>query len=144
MGNPDINQEKLREVAREVHLDELIMSLPAQYNTVIGEHGARLSSGQAQRLALGRALLTRAPFILMDEPASHLDLMEEKYLSDILEELSRSRTIVMIGHRIASLRKADQIILLDKGRVAESGVHSDLIEQQGKYYGLITAARENL
>lgn len=117
LGNPEASQEEVARAARLAHLDDFIQALPEGYETRIGEHGARLSGGQAQRLALARAFLKDAPLLLLDEPAANLDPEQEALLLDSLEQLRAGRTVLTIAHRQATAARADRVIALAEGRV---------------------------
>ncbi len=124
LGNPQASPEAVRQAARQANLDDFIQSLPDGYETEIGERGARLSSGQAQRLALARAFLKDAPLMVMDEPTAHLDPEQEDVLREAVYRLGQGRTVVMIAHRLATLQQADAILVLQAGRVVEVGTHT--------------------
>ena len=141
VGRPDASQEEVESAARAAHLAEYIDSLPEKYRTVIGEGGARLSSGQAQRLALARAFLKAAPLLIMDEPTSSLDPETEVLLEESTRTLMQGRTVLTIAHRLNTVRRAGQIVVLDAGRVVESGTHSQLIQQNGAYARTIQTHR---
>jgi ABC-type multidrug transport system fused ATPase/permease subunit len=113
--------------------DEFIRRLPDGYDTVIGEDGSTLSGGQRQRLALARALLRSAPIVILDEPTSALDLDTEERVWTRVDELLAGKTAIIIAHRLSSARRADRIVLLDGGRVAEQGSHDELLARRGTY-----------
>ena len=115
------------------HAHEFIRSLPDGYDTQLGEKGIRLSGGQRQRIAIARAFLKDAPFLIMDEATSHLDTENEELIAAALAALMQGRTTLIIAHRLALVYRADQIIVMDNGRVAQSGSHNDLLSQKGPY-----------
>ncbi|MFH1906415.1 MAG: ATP-binding cassette domain-containing protein, partial [Chloroflexota bacterium] len=139
LAKPDASDDELMRACRRADLYEFILLLPGGYGTQIGERGARLSGGQAQRLALARAFLRDAPFLILDEPTSSLDPAQESRLHQAVHELMRGRTTLVIAHRLSTVYQADQIVVLDAGRVAEAGKHADLLQRNGLYAKLVTA-----
>jgi ATP-binding cassette subfamily C protein CydCD len=137
LGNPEATDEQVASAARSAHLHEFIESLPQKYETVIGESGARLSSGQAQRLALARAFLKDAPILILDEPTSSLDPETESLLEESTHRLMKGRTVLTIAHRLNTIFQADQIIVLESGRIVEQGTHNELIENNGMYASMV-------
>lgn len=137
LGNPEATDEQVSSAARSAHLHEFIESLPQKYETVIGESGARLSSGQAQRLALARAFLKDAPILILDEPTSSLDPETESLLEESTHRLMKGRTVLTIAHRLNTIFQADQIIVLESGRIVEHGTHNELIENNGMYASMV-------
>src|SRR5829696_3380829 len=127
IGKPDATQEEMITAARAAHLHEFIETLPEKYETVIGEGGARLSGGQAQRLALARAFLRNVPVLVLDEPTSSLDPETEALLEESTRRLMQGRTVITIAHRLNTIFRADQIIVLEEGRMTESGMHQELL-----------------
>lgn len=134
----DVPLEKLREVAKAAHALEFIDKLPDGFNTQIGENGVLLSGGQRQRLAIARALLKDAPILIFDEATSALDTESERHIQDALETLMRGRTTIVIAHRLSTIEKADNIFVIDNGRVIESGTHSELLANNLHYTKLYT------
>ncbi len=137
IAKPSASREEMDAALRAAHLDEFVRSLPQGLETVIGEEGARLSGGQAQRLALARAFLKDAPFLIMDEPTSSLDPESEALLEDAVHRLMRGRTVLTIAHRLNTVVGADRIFVLDGGRVVERGAHAELSNAGGLYARLI-------
>ncbi len=132
-GRPDARDEEIREAARNAMAEEFILRMPDGYNTIIGERGQRLSGGQRQRLAIARALLKDAPILILDEATSHLDTESEQLVQHALQNLMNHRTVIVIAHRLSTIRRADKIVVLDRGRVAETGTHEELLNKGGIY-----------
>jgi ATP-binding cassette subfamily B protein len=132
-GNWDATDEELWEAARAANAEEFLRKLPDGLDTFMGEGGARLSGGQRQRVAIARALLRRAPLLLLDEATSALDAESEKLVQDALETLMHDRTTIVIAHRLATVRAADRIIVMDDGRIVEEGKHDELVAADGLY-----------
>ncbi|MGE5072867.1 MAG: thiol reductant ABC exporter subunit CydD, partial [Anaerolineae bacterium] len=139
LGRPDAADAQVEADARAARLDQFIDSLPDGSATVIGEAGARLSSGQAQRLALARAFLKDAPILIMDEPTSSLDAETESLLEASVRDLMRGRTVITIAHRLNTVAAADRIVVLKAGRVVEAGTHAGLLKAGGEYAATVRA-----
>jgi ATP-binding cassette subfamily B protein len=132
-GRWEASEAEIEAAARAAHAHDFLLSLPEGYDTYLGEGGARLSGGQRQRLAIARALLRDAPLLLLDEATSALDAESEAAVQDALERLMRTRTTVVIAHRLATVRAADRIVVMDGGRIVEQGTHANLTRQGGLY-----------
>ena len=136
-GDPNTSLEQVIAAARLAHADEFIRTLPQSYDTLIGEGGARLSGGQAQRIALARAFFKDTPLVILDEPTSNLDPENEALLQDSLERLFTGRTVLIIAHRLNTVRQADQILVLQQGQVVQRGAHAELAQQEGLYRRMV-------
>jgi ATP-binding cassette, subfamily B, bacterial MsbA len=133
-GSPDASRDEVEAAARAAHAHEFIITLPDQYETRIGERGQKLSGGQRQRVAIARALLRNSPILILDEATSSLDAESELLVQDALQTLMRNRTSFVIAHRLSTVRRADAIIVLERGRVAEIGRHDELLARPGGVY----------
>ena len=136
---PEASLEEIREAARIAYADQFIKDFPAGYETVVGERGAKLSGGQKQRIILARALLQKAKVIILDEPTSSLDSESEHFIQKAMEKirLEKEITMIVIAHRLSTIRSADQIVVLDKGKVMEAGSHGELIHEESWYADMV-------
>ena len=133
-GNFNASDDDVRKAAQTAHADEFIWAFPKKYNQIVGERGVKLSVGQKQRVAIARAILRNPRILVLDEPTSALDAESEKYVTEALEGLMKGRTTFIIAHRLSTVRKADKIVVLDKGRVVEVGRHDELIQKPNGIY----------
>ncbi len=138
-GRTDASLAQVERAARNAHAHDFIMALPQGYETRIGERGARLSGGQAQRIALARAFLRDAPLVILDEATANLDPETEVQIQDSIEQLLQERTAIIIAHRLSTVTRADRLYVIDGGRVVEAGTHTELLQANGVYRQLVTA-----
>lgn len=134
-GKPDASEEEIITAAKCANIHEFIMELPEQYDTFVGERGARLSGGQKQRISIARVFLKNPPILILDEATSALDNESERWIQRSLEELSKDRTTITIAHRLSTIKNADEIIVLTENGIAERGTHESLLEKNGIYAG---------
>ncbi|MBK6591035.1 MAG: ATP-binding cassette domain-containing protein [Acidobacteria bacterium] len=132
-GRPDSSQTEVEEAARIAYADDFISQLPDGYSTLVGERGVLLSGGQRQRIAIARAVLMNAPVLILDEATSALDTESESLVQKALANLMQNRTSIVIAHRLSTIRKADKIVVMEKGEIIETGMHDQLLDQGGTY-----------
>ncbi len=141
-GCPDATHEQVVAAAKKACCDDFIEALPDGYNTVIGEGGASLSGGEKQRISIARAMLKDAPIVILDEATANVDPENEDRLQKAIEALTRDKTIIMIAHRLKTVRHADQILVVDHGRIVQQGKHEDLIDQPGIYAAFVGGRKQ--
>ncbi|MGD8320996.1 MAG: ATP-binding cassette domain-containing protein, partial [Gemmatimonadota bacterium] len=132
-GRPDASEEEIERAARAAHAHDFIEQLPRRYDTVVGERGTELSGGQRQRIAIARAILRDPPILVLDEATSALDTESERLVQDAIERLLEGRTVFVIAHRLSTVQKADQILVVEEGRIVERGDHTSLLARGGVY-----------
>lgn len=140
-GNPDASHEEVVAAAKKAACHDFILSLPEGYQTKIGEGGASLSGGERQRISIARAIIKDAPIIILDEATANVDPENEEALMQAIHSLTKDKTIIMIAHRLKTVERADQIVVLDKGRIVEQGKHRELLAKQGLYSRFIQERR---
>ena len=141
-GKPDASLDEVIAAAKKAACHDFIMALPGGYDTVIGEGGATLSGGEKQRISIARAIMKDAPIIILDEATANVDPENEKDLTEAIENLTRQKTIIMIAHRLKTVRNADQIVVVDKGKIVQKGRHEELVNQKGIYRNFIMGRKQ--
>jgi ATP-binding cassette subfamily B protein len=141
-GDPEASMERVIDAAKKARCHDFIMSLPDGYETVIGEGGASLSGGEKQRISIARAIMKDSPVIILDEATANVDPENEAELTYAIEELTRDKTIIMIAHRLKTVRNADQILVLDDGKIVQRGTHKELASKDGIYKSFISDRKE--
>ncbi len=141
-GKPEADLKEVIDAAKKACCHDFIMALPDGYETVIGEGGATLSGGEKQRIAIARAIMKDAPIIILDEATANVDPENEKELTEAIENLTKQKTILMIAHRLKTVRNADQILVVDKGKIVQKGRHEELMEEEGIYRNFILGRKQ--
>lgn len=136
-GKPDASDDEVYEAAKAARCHDFILALPDGYDTVVGEGGGTLSGGERQRISIARAMLKNAPIILLDEATASVDPENEHLIQEAISALTHGKTILTIAHRLATIENADQILVIDDGRLVQSGTHEQLIAQEGVYRGFV-------
>ncbi len=139
MGNPKASDEEVMVAAKKAHCHEFVTRLPNDYETKVGEIGGALSGGERQRISIARAILKDAPIVILDEPTSALDTQSEVAVQKALDELIQEKTVIVIAHRLSTIAHANNILVVEDGKILENGKHEELINNQGKYYSMYQA-----
>lgn len=142
MGNPNATDEEVEEAARQSGCDSFIRALENGYDTVAGGGGGHLSGGEKQRISIARAMLKNAPIVILDEATASVDPENEKELQEAIDALTQNKTIIMIAHRLKTVRHANQILVLDNGHIVQQGTHEELAGEPGLYYDFLNARKE--
>lgn len=141
-GNPSASMEQVIDAAKRACCHDFIIKLPNGYETVIGEGGSSLSGGERQRISIARAIMKDSPIIILDEATANVDPENEKELMDAIHELTKEKTVIMIAHRLKTVRNADKIVVVDKGRIVQEGTHDELIKQEGIYQRFVDSRKQ--
>ena len=141
-GRPDASMDEVISAAKKACCHDFIMALPEGYETVIGENGASLSGGERQRISIARAIMKDAPIIILDEATANVDPENEKDLMEAIDALTKEKTILMIAHRLKTVRNADKIFVVDKGKIVQEGSHDQLMQKEGIYKNFILARKQ--
>ncbi|HEX5551148.1 MAG TPA: ATP-binding cassette domain-containing protein, partial [Nitrospira sp.] len=141
-GRPKASDEEVYMAAKLAHIHEFVMSLPQGYETMVGERGLKLSGGEKQRVSIARTILKGPPILILDEATSALDTRTEQEIQKALRQVAQNRTTIVIAHRLSTVIDADEIIVLEAGRIAERGRHEELLKKQGIYFAMWTRQRE--
>ena len=137
MGKTDATREEVIEVAKKARCYDFIMQLPNGFDTVIGEGGASLSGGEQQRISIARCMLKDAPIVILDEATASVDADNEHFIQEAISELCHGKTLIVIAHRLNTIRNADNILLIKNGSIAEQGKHDELMKQGGLYKSMV-------
>lgn len=141
-GKPEASMDEVIAAAKKACCHDFIMNLPDGYETILGEGGATISGGEKQRIAIARAIMKDAPIIILDEATANVDPENEKELTQAIENLTKEKTIIMIAHRLKTVRNADQIIVIDKGKIVQKGKHDELMNEEGIYKNFVSGRKK--
>jgi ABC-type multidrug transport system fused ATPase/permease subunit len=142
-AKPGASDAEIEQAARAANAHDFITRLPRSYDTLLGERGTKVSGGERQRISVARAFLRDAPILVLDEPTSSIDSRTEAVILEALQRLMRGRTTITIAHRLSTVKDADQILVLDEGRIADIGTHDELLDRGGLYHQLWTAQAQH-
>ena len=143
MGRPDASREEVIEAAKKARCYDFIMALPEGFDTIVGEGGETLSGGEKQRISIARCILKDAPLVILDEATASVDADNESYIQEAISELCRGKTLLVIAHRLGTIRNADQILVVAGGRIAQSGTHAALMREEGIYKSFVTVREQS-
>ena len=141
-GKSEATMDEVISAAKKARCHDFIMALPDGYDTVLGEGGATISGGEKQRIAIARAIMKNAPIIILDEATANVDPENEKELTEAIKNLTKEKTIIMIAHRLKTVRNADQIIVVDKGKIVQKGKHDELMKEEGIYKNFVSGRKQ--
>ena len=133
MGRPDATRDEVIEAAKKARCYDFIMKLPQGFDTVIGEGGESLSGGEKQRISIARCILKDAPIVILDEATASVDADNERYIQEAISELCRGKTLLIIAHRLNTIKEADQILVISGGRIEDCGTNEELLQREGTY-----------
>ena len=136
-GNPNASEEEIIAAAKAACCHDFIMTMPEGYDTMIGEGGSTLSGGEKQRISIARAILKNAPIVILDEATASIDPENEHLIQQAISKLTRRKTVIVIAHRLATIENADQILVVEHGKIVQKGTHNQLIQQKGIYRSFI-------
>lgn len=137
MGRSDATEQEVIEAAKKARCYDFVMELPNGFQTIIGEGGASLSGGEKQRISIARCILKDAPIVILDEATASVDTDNESYIQEAISELVKGKTLLVIAHRLNTIRQADQILVIDNGQIAQQGTHEELLKQPGIYQDFV-------
>ena len=143
MGKENATKEEVIEAAKKARCYEFIMALPDGFDTMIGEGGATLSGGEKQRISIARCMLKDAPIVILDEATASVDVDNESYIQEAISELVKNKTLLVIAHRLNTIRDADNILVIKEGNIAEQGTHNELIALNGIYKNMVELQNKN-
>lgn len=143
MGKPDATEQEVYEAAKKARCYDFIMALPEGFQTVIGEGGATLSGGEKQRISIARCILKDAPIVILDEATASVDTDNESYIQEAISELVKGKTLLVIAHRLNTIREADQILVISNGRISEQGTHDELMAKAGIYQDFVNIRKKS-
>ena len=143
MGKENATKEEVIEAAKKARCYDFIMALPDGFDTMIGEGGATLSGGEKQRISIARCMLKDAPIVILDEATASVDVDNESYIQEAISELVKNKTLLVIAHRLNTIRDADNIIVIKEGNIAEQGTHNELIALNGIYKNMVELQNKN-
>ena len=139
-GRPDATPDEVHEAARTAHVERFVQTLPDGYDTRVGDDGGAISAGEKQLITIARAVLARPALLILDEATSSVDTRTELLIQQAMAELRRDRTSFIIAHRLSTIRDADQILVMEAGRIVERGTHAELLERHGEYWAMSVGA----
>ena len=143
LGRKDATDEEVMAAARAAQCDEFVQRLPEGYQTVVGENGSTLSGGERQRISIARCILKDAPIVILDEATASVDTDNESYIQEAINELVKGKTLLVIAHRLNTIRQADQILVISNGQISEQGTHDELMAKAGIYQEFVNIRKKS-